>query len=108
MEKMSKRRIKKYSSKFKAKIVLEVLKEDKTLAQIGSKHETCPRNIQYWKKQFLDNVEFVFDQDQYVKKHKIALEQEKETVDELHRQIGKLTAQLNWAKKKSTEIGLEY
>ena len=28
--------------------------------------------------------------------------------DKLYKEIGKLTAHLNWAKKKSEELGLEY
>jgi len=102
----TKKQVKKYSAKEKSKIVLETLKEGKTIAQIGSDYNVHPRNIQYWRKQFLENVEVVFDREQIVKKYKEALRDEASKTDELHRQIGELTAQLNWAKKKSREAEL--
>lgn len=102
----TKKQVKKYSAKEKSRIVLETLKEDKTTSQIASEYNVHPRNIQYWRKQFLENVEVVFDKDQLVKKYKEALKEEDSKTDELHRQIGELTAQLNWAKKKSREAEL--
>lgn len=99
----TKKQVKKYSAKEKAKIVLETLREDKTIAQIGSENNVHPRNIQNWRKQFLENIEVVFDREQIVKQYKEALIAEAFRTDELHRQIGELTAQLNWAKKKSRE-----
>ncbi len=102
----TKKQVKKYSAKEKSKIVLETLKEDKTIAQIGSENNVHPKNIQNWRKQFLENVEIVFDREQLVKQYKEALIAEASKTDELHRQIGELTAQLNWAKKKSREAEL--
>ncbi len=49
---MSKKRMV-YSTAFKTKLVLELLKEDKTLTQIVSKNNITPKNIQNWKKIFL-------------------------------------------------------
>ena len=43
-----------YSAEFKTKLVLELLKEDKTLTQIASENNITPKNIQNWKKIFLD------------------------------------------------------
>jgi len=102
----SKKQVKKYSAKEKSKIVLETLKEDKTIAQIASDHKIHPRNIQYWRKHLLENIEVVFDKEQLVKQYKKELRDEATKTDELHRQIGELTAQLNWAKKKSREAEL--
>jgi len=101
-----KKQVKKYSAKEKSRIVLETLKEDKTIAQIGSEYNVHPRNIQNWRKQFLENIEVVFDREQLVKQYKEALIAEASKTDELHRQIGELTAQLNWSKKKSREAEL--
>ena len=99
----TKRQVRKHSAKEKSKIVLETLKEDKTIAQIGSEYNVHPRNIQYWRKKFLENVEVVFDKEQIVRQYKEELKDKSSEIDELHRQIGELTAQLNWAKKKSRE-----
>ena len=102
----TKKGIKKYSAKEKSKIILEVLKDNKTIAQIGSDNNIHPRNIQYWRKQFLENIEVVFDREYIIKEYKEALRNKASETDELHRQIGELTAQLNWAKKKSKEAEL--
>ena len=41
-----------YSAEFKVKVVLEVLKGDKTLNQISQEYNILPKNIINWKKQF--------------------------------------------------------
>lgn len=105
---MSKKKVKKYSAAIKAKVVLAAIKEEKTIAQIGSDFEINPFNVKAWKKQFLENMEVVFDRELQVKAYKDALENEQNKTDELHRQIGELTAQLNWAKKKSRSVGIQY
>lgn len=91
---------KNYPSTFKAQLVIEALKEEKTIAQIGSENNTPPRNIQLWKKQFIENADVVFDREVAVKKYQEKLHQEQEKIDFLHKQIGELTVELNWMKKK--------
>ncbi len=105
---MTKKQVKQYPAGLKAKVVLEALKNESTLAEIGSKHQVHPSNIKGWRRQFLDNVEVVFDRDQIVRGYKIKLKESSEQVDDLYRQIGKLTSQLDWAKKKVEEFGLGY
>ena len=51
---MSKKRTK-YSSAFKTKLVLELLQNEQTLAEIASKHNILPQNLQNWKKTFRGN-----------------------------------------------------
>jgi uncharacterized coiled-coil DUF342 family protein len=43
-----------------------------------------------------------------VKAYKEELASTQDKMDELYRQIGELTTQLSWAKKKSKELGLVY
>ena len=50
-----------YSADFKAKIVLEVIEGEKTLNEIASKYDLLPKNVQNWKKQFLENISLAFD-----------------------------------------------
>jgi putative transposase len=45
-----------YTTEQKAKIVLEVLKEERTINQIASEFKVTIKSIQNWKKQFLENV----------------------------------------------------
>ena len=57
---MEKRR--KYTSEFKVKIVMEVLREEQTLGEIAAKHEINPNQITNWKREFLEKVPNVFDE----------------------------------------------
>jgi transposase len=105
---MSKKQAKIYGASIKAKVVLEALKNESTLAEIGSKHQIHPSNIKGWRRQFLDNIEVVFDRGQIVRNYKNRLQEKDKCIDNLYLQIGKLTAQFDWAKKKVEELGLEY
>jgi len=45
-----------YSAELKTKLVLEVLKEEKTLVEIASANKITPKNLQNWRKLFLENA----------------------------------------------------
>ena len=51
----------KFTSKFKNKVVLEALKERSSLAILAQKYEVSPQQITNWKKEFLDESESIFD-----------------------------------------------
>ena len=51
----------KYSADYKSKLVLEVLKNERTLAEIASANNITPKNLQNWKKIFLENVEIAME-----------------------------------------------
>jgi putative transposase len=91
-----------YSPNQKAAIVLELLKEEETLAQIASRHGIHPNVLRNWKAQALEGLPKLFADDESDKR---ALEAEHQRqLDELYGEIGRLTTQLAWLKKKS---GLE-
>lgn len=88
-----------YRPSEKAKIVLEVLRGEETLNEIASSHEIHPNILSRWKIHAINNFSQVFENGS-TKARKQAKETEKEK-DELYQQIGKLTAQIEWLKKKS-------
>ncbi len=96
---MSKKQ-KTYTAAFKTKIVLELLAGDQTVAQIASKHALISKSIQNWKKIFLANASLAFNADASVAKVKETVIEQGKKIDELHRQLGKRTAELEWASKK--------
>ena len=51
----------KFTAKFKTKVVLEALKESLTLSELAQKHNLAPTQIRTWKKQFLENAEDIFN-----------------------------------------------
>ena len=93
---------KKYTPAEKAQIVLEVLREEETLAAIANKYDVCQQLISRWKSEFLDNMATVFDK----KNNETAkLKQEHEAEKEaLVNKIGLLTIEIDWLKKKQVEV----
>ncbi len=84
---------KKYTSKFKFKVVLEALKERQTLSELAQKHSIHPQLISNWKRDFLDQGSEVFDKR---KSKKTEAEQEK---DQLLKTIGKLKVENDFLSK---------
>ncbi|MBA1336487.1 MAG: Transposase IS3/IS911 [Firmicutes bacterium] len=86
----------------KAKIVIEVLREEKTLNEIAVEHEVHPNLVSRWKAEFLNNAARAFSKEaEEVEKVRQSYEKEK---DELLRQIGQLSYEVTWLKKKSGRI----
>ena len=52
---------KQYSAAFKAQIVLEALKETKTVAQIASDHQLHPNLVTKWKQEAVAELPVVFE-----------------------------------------------
>ena len=92
-----------YTAEFKAKVVKEILKEEKTLSQIASAYETHVNVISRWRDQALTALPGIFSeqsaQEQAAKE--AAWEKERE---ELYAEIGRLSTQLSWLKKKSGRL----
>jgi transposase-like protein len=57
------------SSEFKAKLVLELLQNESTLAEMASKHNILPQNLVNWKKIFLANAEITMEPSKAVKEY---------------------------------------
>ena len=89
---------KRHSPAFKARIVAEALKEEKTITQIASEHEIHPNQISAWKAAALNGLPTLFERESKVQTEHAAHQQQ---LDELYSQIGRLTTQLEWLKKKS-------
>lgn len=97
-----------FSNEFKAKLVLEALREEKPLNELASEHRVVPKNIINWKKHLVENIQNVFNKDGIAEEYKAKCVEQQKQIDELHRQLGEINTQLNWAKKKSKEFGIEY
>ncbi len=86
----------KHTATFKARVVLEMLKEEKTVAQIAAEHQIHPGQLHRWKRQAVDNFIHLFTESEMRKQQAHAHDQE---LTELYAQIGKLTTQVEWLKK---------
>jgi len=83
----------KFTSKFKARIVLEALKERQSVSELAQKHELSPAQISSWKKEFLSNSELIFERK---KPKKSEAETER---DHLLKAIGELKIENDFLKK---------
>ena len=59
-----------YTPEQKAKVVLELLKEEKTLGELATQYKVTPKTIQNWKKEFLANASKAFESDNNAKENK--------------------------------------
>jgi len=85
-----------HNGAFKAKVALEAIKGEKTLAQLSSEFEVHANQIGQWRKQLLNELPSLFSD----RRKKQDREQE-DLVSELYRQIGQLKVEVDWLKKKS-------
>lgn len=60
-----------YSPEQKAKVVLELLKEEQTLNELATQYKVTPKTIQNWKKEFLSNASKAFESDSNLHSRKI-------------------------------------
>lgn len=88
---------KQHTAAFKARVVQELLKEEKTLAQIAAEYEVHPTQLKNWRTQALEGLPSLFEKQDSTVQLKAAYEQQ---LSELYAEIGKLSTQVNWLKKK--------
>ena len=88
---------KQYTSAFKAKVVQEILKEEKTLAQIASEYEVHTTQLKNWRAIAVEGLQGLFEKQDSTAELRAAYEQQ---LTELYAEIGKLTTQVTWLKKK--------
>jgi transposase-like protein len=92
--KMSKKR-KSFSNEFKAKVAIEALKGQKSVAEIASEFEVHTTQVNNWKKQMLEGAADTFSK----KLENKEAEHEKEK-EHLYSEIGQLQVEVNWLSKK--------
>jgi transposase len=88
---------KQYTAAFKARVVQELLKEEKTLAQIASEYEVHPTQLKHWRAVALEGLPGLFERQDSTAELRRVHEQQ---LTELYAEIGKLSTQVAWLKKK--------
>ncbi len=91
---------KKFEPALKAKVALEALKGEKTLAQLSAEYGVHPTQIGQWKQELIQRSAELF-----AKPDNSARQQHEELTDKLHKTIGELTVENNWYKKKLQILG---
>ena len=94
------KKAKEYSSEEKSKVALEAIKGDLTIAQISSKYGVHATQINRWRKEALESMVSGFKS-----KSKIKDTSQDDLIKQLYEQIGQLTVERDWLKKKSSLFG---
>jgi putative transposase len=89
-----------YPAEFKAKLVLELLEGNQTVNEIASKYEILPKNLQNWKKQFLENMSLAFDKSAVVKEYKKEIETLKTEKDSIAKKLGETIVEKDFLVEK--------
>ena len=76
---------KSYNNEFKFKVILEVVRGDRTIAEIISKYQVSKTIIHKWKNQFFANGSNIFGN-----KNDNHEQEEERNIEKLHATIGKL------------------
>ena len=84
---------KKYGKEFKARVALEAIKGEKTIAQISSEYEVHSNMVTKWKKQLKENVANIF-----IRKNEQEPDAERK-IDNLYKEIGRMQVENAWLKK---------
>ena len=95
-----------YSAEFKTKLVLEVLKGEKTLNEIASANNIIPKNLSNWKEIFLSNAELAMEPSRAVKEYKEQIVELNTKIDKYAKVVGKITVERDWAVGKLKSLDL--
>ena len=100
---MSQNKRKQHSAQFKAKVALEAIKGEKTIAEIASHYSIHPTMIHNWKRQLLEGASELFERGS---KTSSVEPQTQAQIDELYRQIGQLKVERDFLVSRSARLGL--
>jgi len=90
---------KRHDGALKAKVALEAVRGEKTVAQISSEYGVHANQIRQWRKRLLEELPGIFSD-----RRKRSEQESEELTSELYRQIGQLKVELDWLKKKAAML----
>ena len=89
-----KRNRKQYSPDFKAKVAMEALKGQETIAELAIRFEVHPTQITKWKRELIAGAANIFGADPNKK-----IKDEKGLINQLYQQIGQLKVEKDFLEK---------
>ncbi len=95
---MSRRPRRNHSAVFKAKVALDAIRGEKTLAELAKQHDVHPNQITDWKNQLLERAAGVFGAEH--------VEEPKADLKELHAKIGQQALEIDFLSGALGKAGL--
>lgn len=86
---------KQFTPEFKAKVALEAIRGERTVSELAARHKVHPNQIGLWRKHLQQHIAEVFAAGRSAPD-----EQQQQLVDTLYQQIGQLTVELEYLKKR--------
>ena len=83
-----------YSKALKARVALDAIKGQRTVAELSSEYGVHSSQIAKWKKQLIDGA-----QDVFIRGNKGADKQQEKERDRLYQKVGQLQVEVDWLKK---------
>jgi transposase-like protein len=96
---MSRRPRRNHSAAFKAKVALEALKGERTIAEVAQRHDVHPNQVTEWRRQLLEHAADVFGGSSTPAQPPVDLKA-------LHAKIGQLTLENDFLEGALTKAGL--
>ena len=90
-----------FSKELKARVALEALRSEKTVAQLASEYGVHATQINAWRKQALEGLPELLE-----RAHGSDVKAQEVEKEQLYQQIGKLQVEVEWLRKKSRQLGL--
>lgn len=90
---------KQHSPTFKAQVVRELLKEEKSISQLATEYNIHPNQLYRWRDIALSGLPRLFSA-QSAQEHAAKDAAHAQQLENLYAEIGTLTTQLTWLKKK--------
>jgi transposase-like protein len=97
---------KEYTPEYKARIAIEILEGERTLAEIATREGVSSRCLSNWRNEFLANASRAFSVSRDEKEARRTQREAEEREKVLAEKVGQLTVELDWLKKKSAQVGL--
>ena len=86
---------KQYTAAFKAKVAVEALRGDRSINELAVHYRVHPNQITQWRKHLVESATGVF-----AAGHASQDAQQEALVAQLYQQIGQLSTELDWLKKR--------
>ena len=93
-----------YPPEYKARIALEILREENTPSEIASREQINVKQLYNWRTELIDNAHIIFAGNREEKEFSKKQREFEEREQELMAKVGQLTLENDWLKKKSAEF----